>query len=68
MKEDKTIIAIVAMACITILQVVNMFTTRIDSGLMAIVISALSLYAGYNVGKIKVKPVEEVEAEAEKEP
>jgi hypothetical protein len=48
--SESTLKSIVAMVCVTVLQVVNMLTVRIDTGIMVLVITAISLYAGYQIG------------------
>jgi len=61
MTENKTLLAITAMICITILQIVNMLTVKIDQSIMVLIISVISLYAGYNIGKIKIEIKPELE-------
>jgi len=49
--KDKTILAIVCVLCITILEVVNLLTARIDSTVIAAVVGAVAGIAGYNFGQ-----------------
>jgi hypothetical protein len=48
--SEQTLKSIVAMICVTVLQVVNMLTVRVDAGIMVLVITVISLYAGYQIG------------------
>jgi hypothetical protein len=48
--SESTLKSIVAMICVTVLQVVNMMTTKIDTGIMVLIITVISLYAGYQIG------------------
>jgi len=49
--KDKTVLAIVCVLCITILEVVNLLTARIDSTVIAAVVGAIAGIAGYKVGQ-----------------
>ncbi|MEM2293274.1 MAG: hypothetical protein QXX41_08360 [Nitrososphaerota archaeon] len=46
-------IVAVAIICITFLEVLNMFTTKWNTGLMEIVIGAICTLAGYEYGRRK---------------
>jgi hypothetical protein len=50
MVSESTLKSIVAMICVTVLQVVNMMTVKIDTGIMVLIITAISIYAGYQIG------------------
>jgi hypothetical protein len=50
MVSESTLKSIVAMICVTVLQVVNMLTTRIDTGIMVLIVAVISIYAGYQIG------------------
>ena len=50
MVSESTLKSIVAMICVTVLQVVNMMTVKIDTGIMVLIITVISIYAGYQIG------------------
>jgi uncharacterized membrane protein len=50
MVSESTLKAIVAMVCVTALQIVNFLTVRLDTGIMTMVITAISIFAGYQIG------------------
>jgi len=50
MVSENTLKAIVAMICVTALQIVNFLTVRLDTGIMTMVITAISIFAGYQIG------------------
>ena len=50
MVSESTLKSIIAMICVTVLQVVNMLTVKIDTGIMVLIITVISLYAGYQIG------------------
>jgi hypothetical protein len=50
MVSESTLKSIIAMICITVLQAVNLLTARIDTGIMVLIISVISIYAGYQIG------------------
>jgi len=50
MVSESTLKSIIAMICVTVLQVVNMLTVKIDTGIMVLIISVISIYAGYQIG------------------
>jgi hypothetical protein len=50
MVSESTLKSIIAMICVTVLQVVNLLTARIDTGIMVLIISVISIYAGYQIG------------------
>ena len=50
MVSESTLKSIVAMICVTVLQVVNMMTVRVDTGIMVLIITVISIYAGYQIG------------------
>ena len=68
MVSESTLKAIVAMVCVTALQIVNFLTVKLDTGIMTLVISVIALFAGYQLGyKLGYyKRVEEEEKEKEK--
>ncbi|MEM4067270.1 MAG: hypothetical protein QXV17_10485 [Candidatus Micrarchaeaceae archaeon] len=49
--EDKTLIKLIAITCITLLEIINLSTLKIDSAVLAAVIGAISGLAGYEIGK-----------------
>ena len=53
MVSENTLKAIVAMICVTALQIVNFLTVRLDTGIMTMVITAISIFAGYQIGYYK---------------
>jgi len=64
--SESTLKSIVAMICVTALQVVNMLTVRVDTGIMVLVVTAISLYAGYQIGVRRgyyIRVEEEIEEE-----
>jgi len=67
--SESTLKSIVAMICVTVLQVVNMMTVRVDTGIMVLIITVISLYAGYQIGVKRgyYIRVEEEERELKKE-
>ena len=69
MVSESTLKSIVAMICVTVLQVVNMMTVRVDTGIMVLIITVISLYAGYQIGVKRgyYTRVEEEERELKKE-
>ncbi len=48
--ENGTLTSIVAIICLTVLEVVNLLTFGIDSGVLGVITSAIAGIAGYNVG------------------
>lgn len=44
-------IVVVAIICIMALEIVNMFTTKYDTGLMEYVIASITALAGYEYGR-----------------
>jgi uncharacterized membrane protein len=50
MVSESTLKAIVAMVCVTALQIVNFLTVRLDTGIMTMVITVISIFAGYQIG------------------
>ena len=69
MVSESTLKSIVAMICVTVLQVVNMMTVMVDTGIMVLIITVISLYAGYQIGVKRgyYIRVEEEEKEIKKE-
>ena len=68
MVSESTLKSIVAMVCVTVLQVVNMLTVRVDTGIMVLIITVISLYAGYQIGIRRgyyIRAEEEAKEEAE---
>jgi hypothetical protein len=68
MVSESTLKSIVAMVCVTVLQVVNMMTVKIDTGIMVLIITVISMYAGYQIGirRAHYTRVEEEDVEGEK--
>ena len=48
---DKEIKILFAMGCITALEVVNMFTVKLDGAVFSLVIGAISGLGGFIIGK-----------------
>ena len=68
MVSESTLKSIVAMICVTVLQAINMVTARIDTGIMVLIITVISMYAGYQIGVRRgyyARVEEEVGEEAE---
>jgi len=53
--DDKTIITLTGIICLTILQIVNMLTMKIDSQVTGLVIGTIGAIVGYAYGKHKKK-------------
>jgi len=53
--DDKTIITLCGIICLTILQIVNMFTMKIDSQITGLVIGTIGAIVGYAYGRHKKK-------------
>ncbi|MEM2446491.1 MAG: hypothetical protein QW734_07520 [Candidatus Bathyarchaeia archaeon] len=51
--DDKTIITLTGIICLTILQIINMLTMKIDSQVTGLVIGAIAAIVGYAYGKHK---------------
>jgi len=49
--NDDTFVKVVAMCCITLLEITNLVVFRVDGGILATVVSVLCGLAGYQVGK-----------------
>jgi hypothetical protein len=68
MVSESTLKSIVAMICVTVLQAINMVTARVDTGIMVLIITVISMYAGYQIGVRRgyyIRVEEEVREEAE---
>jgi hypothetical protein len=55
--KDETLVKIVAIACLTILQIVNLLTAKLDGNIMLAIGTIIGGIAGYEFGKIKKKIV-----------
>jgi len=51
--KEKTIIKLWAITLIAVLEIVNMFTLKLDGTIFSLVLSAISGIAGYELGKQK---------------
>jgi hypothetical protein len=50
--EDKTIIAVVGITCVTIIEIVAMYVLHEDGILLTAVIGAIGVLAGHRIGTI----------------
>ncbi|MEM2262373.1 MAG: hypothetical protein QXK24_07970 [Ignisphaera sp.] len=53
--DDRTIITLAGIVCLTILQIANMLTMKIDSQVTGLVIGTIGAIVGYAYGKRKKK-------------
>ncbi|MEM2449048.1 MAG: hypothetical protein QXT14_08900 [Candidatus Bathyarchaeia archaeon] len=51
--NDRTVIAIIGMICLTALEIVNMLTMKLDSQIAGLVIGAIAGIVGYAYGSKK---------------
>ena len=53
--SDKAMLKLVAMVCITLLELGNLATYGVDGALFGLVVAAISGLAGYQLGKVSRK-------------
>jgi membrane protein DedA with SNARE-associated domain len=53
--DDTTIVKLVAIASLTVLEVVNLVTAKIDGNVLLTIGALIGCIAGYNIGSRKVK-------------
>jgi uncharacterized membrane protein YfcA len=53
--DDTTIVKLVAIASLTVLEVVNLVTAKIDGNVLLTIGALIGGIAGYNIGSRKVK-------------
>ena len=55
--EDKIILAIVAVLCITALEITNILMTNIDGAIMITIVTVIAGIAGYQIKAREVTPI-----------
>jgi hypothetical protein len=53
--KDSTLLKVTAIVALTVIEVVNLFTAKIDSVLTSAVVAVIAGLAGYSFGKVKEK-------------
>jgi uncharacterized membrane protein YfcA len=53
--DDTTVVKLVAIASLTVLEVVNLITAKIDGNVLLTIGALIGGIAGYNIGSRKVK-------------
>ena len=48
--DDKTLIAVISIICLTVLEAINMLTAQIDGQIAGLVIGTIATIAGYAFG------------------
>jgi hypothetical protein len=53
--KDSTLLKVTAIVAVTVIEVVNLFTAKIDSVLTSTIVAVIAGLAGYSFGKTKKK-------------